>query len=219
MSGLFSAAFLRQIGWDVDVYERSNVELVGRGAGITTHPELLDALEAAAPAPTISASRCPSASRSTARPHHRRAAAAADHHLVGPAAAPAARDHRSRALSSGLEFRARRPGRRAACACILRRPRRARRHPGGRRRHPLRRARAGRARIAADLRRLLHLARGAERSRSRAADAERNISVLCSIWPKRQQVITYPISGFSDDLRPGSGATTLSGIVSPMPRR
>jgi 2-polyprenyl-6-methoxyphenol hydroxylase-like FAD-dependent oxidoreductase len=30
MSGLFSAAFLRQIGWDVDVYERSTVELVGR---------------------------------------------------------------------------------------------------------------------------------------------------------------------------------------------
>jgi 2-polyprenyl-6-methoxyphenol hydroxylase-like FAD-dependent oxidoreductase len=46
MSGLFSAAFLRQIGWDVDVYERSRVELVGRGAGITGHPELLDALDA-----------------------------------------------------------------------------------------------------------------------------------------------------------------------------
>ena len=46
MSGLFTAAFLRQIGWDVDVYERSSVELVGRGAGITGHPELLDALEA-----------------------------------------------------------------------------------------------------------------------------------------------------------------------------
>ncbi len=46
MSGLFSAAFLRQIGWDVDVYERSAVELVGRGAGITGHPELLAALEA-----------------------------------------------------------------------------------------------------------------------------------------------------------------------------
>jgi 2-polyprenyl-6-methoxyphenol hydroxylase-like FAD-dependent oxidoreductase len=45
MSGLFSAAFLRRIGWDVDVYERSPVELVGRGAGITTHPELLDALQ------------------------------------------------------------------------------------------------------------------------------------------------------------------------------
>ena len=45
MSGLFSAAFLRKIGWEVDVYERSPVELVGRGAGITTHPELIDALE------------------------------------------------------------------------------------------------------------------------------------------------------------------------------
>src|SRR5438093_13768597 len=44
MSGLFSAAFLRRIGWDVDVFERSPVELVGRGAGITTHPELLEAL-------------------------------------------------------------------------------------------------------------------------------------------------------------------------------
>jgi len=46
MSGLFSAAFLRRIGWDVEVYERSSVELVGRGAGITSHPELLEALEA-----------------------------------------------------------------------------------------------------------------------------------------------------------------------------
>jgi 2-polyprenyl-6-methoxyphenol hydroxylase-like FAD-dependent oxidoreductase len=45
MSGLFSAAFLRRIGWDVDVYERSPVELVGRGAGITTHPEMLEALQ------------------------------------------------------------------------------------------------------------------------------------------------------------------------------
>src|SRR5436190_13607594 len=45
MSGLFSAAFLRKVGWDCDVYERSGVELVGRGAGITTHPELLEALE------------------------------------------------------------------------------------------------------------------------------------------------------------------------------
>jgi 2-polyprenyl-6-methoxyphenol hydroxylase-like FAD-dependent oxidoreductase len=45
MSGLFAAAFLRKIGWDTDVYERSTVELTGRGAGITTHPELLDALQ------------------------------------------------------------------------------------------------------------------------------------------------------------------------------
>jgi 2-polyprenyl-6-methoxyphenol hydroxylase-like FAD-dependent oxidoreductase len=44
MSGLFAAALLRRIGWDADVYERSPVELVGRGAGITTHPELLEVL-------------------------------------------------------------------------------------------------------------------------------------------------------------------------------
>ena len=44
MSGLFSAAFLQRSGWDVDAYERSTVELVGRGAGITSHPELLEAL-------------------------------------------------------------------------------------------------------------------------------------------------------------------------------
>jgi len=46
MSGLFSAAFLRQIGWDIDVYERSEVELVGRGAGLVAHPELFAALNA-----------------------------------------------------------------------------------------------------------------------------------------------------------------------------
>jgi 2-polyprenyl-6-methoxyphenol hydroxylase-like FAD-dependent oxidoreductase len=45
MSGLFTAAFLRRIGWHAEVYERSPVELVGRGAGITTHPELLEALQ------------------------------------------------------------------------------------------------------------------------------------------------------------------------------
>jgi len=48
MSGLFGAAFLRQIGWLVDVYERSPVELVGCGAGITTHPELRAAPRTAA---------------------------------------------------------------------------------------------------------------------------------------------------------------------------
>jgi 2-polyprenyl-6-methoxyphenol hydroxylase-like FAD-dependent oxidoreductase len=43
---LFVAAFLRRIGWQVDLYERSPVELVGRGVGIfASHPELLEALD------------------------------------------------------------------------------------------------------------------------------------------------------------------------------
>lgn len=45
MSGLFSAVLLRKAGWVVDIYERSDVELFGRGAGIVTHQELLKTLE------------------------------------------------------------------------------------------------------------------------------------------------------------------------------
>ena len=37
MSGLFTAAFLRRIGWQVDVFERSGVELVGRGGAWLRH--------------------------------------------------------------------------------------------------------------------------------------------------------------------------------------
>jgi 2-polyprenyl-6-methoxyphenol hydroxylase-like FAD-dependent oxidoreductase len=44
MSGLFAALLLRRSRWDVDIFERSDVELSGRGAGIVTHPELRNAL-------------------------------------------------------------------------------------------------------------------------------------------------------------------------------
>jgi 2-polyprenyl-6-methoxyphenol hydroxylase-like FAD-dependent oxidoreductase len=44
MSGLFTTLVLRQQGWDVDIFERSEGELSGRGAGIVTHPELREAL-------------------------------------------------------------------------------------------------------------------------------------------------------------------------------
>ena len=50
MAGLFASSLLRRVGWDVDLYERSDVELFGRGAGIVTHDELLQALtDAGAP--------------------------------------------------------------------------------------------------------------------------------------------------------------------------
>lgn len=46
IAGLFIAAFLRRIGWYVDIYERSSIELIGRGVGIVaTHLELLEALD------------------------------------------------------------------------------------------------------------------------------------------------------------------------------
>jgi 2-polyprenyl-6-methoxyphenol hydroxylase-like FAD-dependent oxidoreductase len=46
IAGLFVGAFLRRIGWQVAVYERSSIELIGRGVGIfATHLELLEALD------------------------------------------------------------------------------------------------------------------------------------------------------------------------------
>lgn len=46
IGGLFAAVALRQAGWQVQVYERVGVPLSGRGAGIVTHPQLIDALNA-----------------------------------------------------------------------------------------------------------------------------------------------------------------------------
>ena len=46
IGGLFAAAALRKAGWGVQIFERTRVELAGRGAGIVTHPVLVDAFEA-----------------------------------------------------------------------------------------------------------------------------------------------------------------------------
>lgn len=45
IGGLFAAAALKRAGWKVVVFERVDVPLSGRGAGIVTHPQLIDALE------------------------------------------------------------------------------------------------------------------------------------------------------------------------------
>ena len=44
LSGLFAALLLRGRGWEVDVYERVESELAGRGAGIVAQPELIETL-------------------------------------------------------------------------------------------------------------------------------------------------------------------------------
>jgi 2-polyprenyl-6-methoxyphenol hydroxylase-like FAD-dependent oxidoreductase len=44
MGGLFAALYLAKRGWRVDVFERIGVPLSGRGAGITTHDEMLRAI-------------------------------------------------------------------------------------------------------------------------------------------------------------------------------
>jgi 2-polyprenyl-6-methoxyphenol hydroxylase-like FAD-dependent oxidoreductase len=44
MSGLLAGLMLRRHGWDVNIYERVDSELSGRGAGIVAQPELIETL-------------------------------------------------------------------------------------------------------------------------------------------------------------------------------
>jgi 2-polyprenyl-6-methoxyphenol hydroxylase-like FAD-dependent oxidoreductase len=44
MSGLLAGLLLRRHGWDVEVFERVESELSGRGAGIVAQPELIETL-------------------------------------------------------------------------------------------------------------------------------------------------------------------------------
>ena len=46
MSGLLAGLKLREHGWDVDIFERVESELSGRGAGIVAQPELIATLKA-----------------------------------------------------------------------------------------------------------------------------------------------------------------------------
>ena len=44
LGGLLAAHLLRSTGWDVVVFERNPEDLTGRGAGLSTHPQLIDVL-------------------------------------------------------------------------------------------------------------------------------------------------------------------------------
>ena len=170
MSGLFTAAFLRQIGWHADVYERSPVELVGRGAGITTHPELLDALE-----------KSGAGTRDLGVEVDKRITLDRDGRVIAEKHLPqilTSWDRLQRLLRATIEearyhlgytFERVEQDGSGVRRALRRRQARARRSPRRRRRHPLERARAGCSGDAADLFRLLHLARRAERSRSRGS--------------------------------------------------
>jgi 2-polyprenyl-6-methoxyphenol hydroxylase-like FAD-dependent oxidoreductase len=52
MSGLLAGLMLRRAGWQVDVFERVESELAGRGAGIVAQPDLIDRLRRLAIDPT-----------------------------------------------------------------------------------------------------------------------------------------------------------------------
>jgi 2-polyprenyl-6-methoxyphenol hydroxylase-like FAD-dependent oxidoreductase len=44
LGGLLAAHLLRSTGWDAIVFERNAEDLTGRGAGVSTHPQLIDIL-------------------------------------------------------------------------------------------------------------------------------------------------------------------------------
>src|SRR5512141_1999403 len=204
MSGLFSAAFLRQIGWDVDVYERSAVELVGRGAGITGHPELLDALEASGAGTNDLGIEVPKRvaldrdGRITdERPLRQiltswdrlqrllRATVDETHYHLGWNFERVDQDERG--------VRVQFAGRRVEHADILIGGDGIRSSVRGQMAPQVQPVYAG-----------YYIWRGAPNEADLAPETLRSIYPLFTFYlPKRQQVITYPISGFDNDLRPG----------------
>src|SRR5262245_32146834 len=110
IAGLFVGAFLRRIGWQVDIYERSSIELICRGVGIfATHLELLEALDKCG-AGTVDIGVIVY-KRITFRPQRqgdRRKATASDRHVLGPVAAGAIKGDRATTLSFRTCVRARR---------------------------------------------------------------------------------------------------------------
>jgi 2-polyprenyl-6-methoxyphenol hydroxylase-like FAD-dependent oxidoreductase len=204
MSGLFSAAFLRQIGWDVDVYERSPVELVGRGAGITTHPELLEALEASGAGTADLGIEVPKRialdrqGRVTGERPLRQILTSWDRlqRLLRTTVDPAHYHlgwNFERVDQDGRGVRVQFSGGRVEHADIL---------VGGDG------IRSGvRAQLAPELQPVYagyYIWRGAPNEADLAPRTLREIFPYFVFYlPPRQQVITYPISGFNDDLRPG----------------
>ena len=166
MSGLFAGLQLRARGFAVDIYERVDSELSGRGAGIVAQPNVPKAMRALgidtadlgvemttrkildAEGRTVVEARLP-----------------ADADGVGAALPHPARCISGRALSPWRRAEGLRAGRPLGHGAFQRWPQRQGRSPDRRRWHPLDGARAAPARTTTALRRICRLARRCCRSR------------------------------------------------------
>ncbi len=45
LGGLFTGIMLRSVGWDVDIYERSDQALDSRGGGVVLQPDVVEAFQ------------------------------------------------------------------------------------------------------------------------------------------------------------------------------
>src|SRR5262249_23053181 len=123
IAGLFVGAFLRRIGWQVDIYERSSIELIGRGVGIfATHLELLEALGKCGAGICVIVYK-----RITFDRSGKLAAEKPQLHILGPVAAGPIKGDRSTTLSFRTCVRARRARWQRRSRLFRQRPQRARR--------------------------------------------------------------------------------------------
>ena len=121
MSGLLSGLLLRRAGWDVDIYERVESELSGRGAGIVAQAELIERLRKLGLATdelgvAITTRKILDA-QGRADPRDRMPAGA---HRLGARLPAAARRLSARALSPRARARRLRARRRSRCGAFFR---------------------------------------------------------------------------------------------------
>ena len=178
MSGLFAGLQLRARGFAVDIYERVESELSGRGAGIVAQPNVpqamralgIDTADLGVEMTTPENPRCRG-------PHRGRAGLPADADRLGAALSHPARRLSGAALSPRRGTERLRAERRRGDRASGRRPQRRSRPAGRRRRHPLDRAPAAPARPQSALCRLCRLARAPPGAGHPARDPPRAVRV------------------------------------------
>ena len=191
--------------------------LTGRGAGISTHPQLHDVPAARHPVRQFDGDsgrygRLPRPRRQDLR----RARHRAGDELVGPRLPLVARSAAGRKLSSRHVAAAHRAGRRGRHRGLRRRHARARRSADRRRRRALDGARAVPAGIAAEICRICRLARDAGRERHAAGDPRRRFSRATPTACRRANCSSpTPCPAATTRPSPASAPTTSSGTGRP----
>ena len=219
MSGLFAGLQLRARGFAVDIYERVESELSGRGAGIVAQPNVPRAMRALgidtadlgvemttrkildAEGRTVVEMDCPQTLTAWERLYR-----------ILRDAFPARHYHRGVGLKGFEQSDA------AVTRASRRRPQRRSRSAGRRRRHPLDRAPAAPARPQSALCRLCRLARAHPRAGHPARDPPRAVRVH-DLLPAARRAVPR-LSGGRSRQRPAARPPPLQrGLVSPGRRR
>ena len=178
MSGLFAGLQLRARGFAVDIYERVDSELSGRGAGIVAQPDVPRAMRGLGidTADLGVEMTTPKDSRRRG-PHRRRGRLSADADGLGAALSHPARCLSGGALSPRRGLEGLRADRRFGGGAFERRPQRRSRSADRRRRHPLDGAPAASAGPQSALRRLCRLARAHAGAGHPARDPPRAVRI------------------------------------------